>query len=549
MPPSVERALPIVHVPSAPQVMDFAQPSADRTKNNPMDGSRKITGPRLARGDVLTTPARCDARKSSLSQESGKEFGNKALQLLNSSSDLSQSTQPEILDMDVSLTPATTSSSFSSEDHQSQKLNSLRHKMTQDPLSPPNAIETIRRAASSSSPSNASATSITPSAPLFKSDGLVHGQKRTASGAVKSPSANIISCRGGNSGHSRTMSSSSNTNRMDEVLSAQLRTRLSYAMMKAQNGLEDGSPNEMESLMSQQSCSTSIAPITNQGNFYPSPRTSIATLGRELSSSSTNSTGRPNQNSYHAHRASAPIFPPSNQLPQTYETFWRDHPSQAPSPKHAAAQRQHSRPYLAPPVDILPGGRRRANQMSSQITSRNTQTHTTSPSSIAHIGATTLVPSTPPSASPQKSHVSRLQTPIQNNADREADAIETLLFMSNSPSNSAYNPATLPPPSSLPLTAPAPSPLRKQFPPTPRRTETTGSPVKPARKESVASATSSVRRKGLSASEVYNQFGLGAGFKGRRRRLTEQDVDRILDEMGDGSSDDDVPSINPLPTR
>lgn len=165
-------------------------------------------------------------------------------------------------------------------------------------------------------------------------------------------------------------------------------------------------------------------------------------------------------------------------------------------PTHPTAQ-QPSRRGLAPPANIVSGSRRRprpngnggpngAYTLSSYTPSRHLHVSTSSPS-------------------PKR-------TPSQN-AAMEADAVETLLFMA-SPGNSGYHPSPSGAvESALRSTAPTssqPSPLRTQF--------------------QFHDKLDSPRRRVSFADTTPNQKPVDLSLNGR-------DIDRMLDEPSDDSSD------------
>ncbi|KAF2122343.1 hypothetical protein BDV96DRAFT_142592 [Lophiotrema nucula] len=84
------------------------------------------------------------------------------------------------------------------------------------------------------------------------SPGLVPGSKRTASGTVKNAVQSVnVSAAPVGAAHKRTKSTESGANPRIGELSAQLKTRLSYAMVKVQNGWERQSLEELEDAASQ----------------------------------------------------------------------------------------------------------------------------------------------------------------------------------------------------------------------------------------------------------------------------------------------------------
>ncbi|KAI9867085.1 MAG: hypothetical protein M1830_005866, partial [Pleopsidium flavum] len=295
-------------------------------------------------------------------------------------------------------------------------------------------------------------TPTSPASSTFPAEILNHGQKRTASGAVKQASTSLpaspVEVVGRS--HSRNTSMNSSGSQIGE-LSSQLRTRLSYAMVKVQNGWQDHSLDEVESLASQQA-----SPISNPSVLHgtrrieQSPGVSMAASRRERSGFSQSpernaDATRPRYhaehgdvanspgvliNPYHANM-NKPISTLTNEAP-TYESFWRQH-SVKPTTRHAQTHSSNSSgPSLEPSADIVSRSSRRSNLQQLQPPLYTNNLSNLSASSEA--SARSFVPATPP---PQK-RVTAMRTPSQN-AAMEKDAVETLLFMS-SPVNSGYLP-------------------------------------------------------------------------------------------------------------
>lgn len=213
------------------------------------------------------------------------------------------------------------------------------------------------------------------------------GQKRTATGEIKSPGL-------GNSkspfrGHSRHSSTLSNGSTVTE-LSQQLRTRLSYAMMKVQNGWQSNTIKEVETLASQHGSPRSAVANGTSRSSWHSPRAEMTARMERQWSESGSSEGKTGV--------------VRNEIT----------PSQH---SHGAAQRS-----LAPSADINPSH--------SKIGHPPKQSHL---AKGANTSINLAIPSTPP---PRGRPTSKPRTPSQT-AAMEADALETLLFMS-SPGNSAY---------------------------------------------------------------------------------------------------------------
>ncbi|KAL8904381.1 MAG: hypothetical protein Q9207_003306 [Kuettlingeria erythrocarpa] len=307
--------------------------------------------------------------------------------------------------------------------------------------------------------------------------------KRTASGQVKradsehwvpSHSANL------HGHHSRNSSTASKTSQVSD-LSHELRTRLSYAMFKVQNGWQSHNLNELEAMALPRS----------------SPSSGISQLQRAA--------GVPSSSHYFQHPAEtfryAQRSPPTTGSPYKQPNL-RQVSAQSPPlyrslPNDTSAPHSpHRGPSLAPPVDILP-------RISHQTHSLNMQPPQLNTANIHHNGASNLtspkVP-TPTPLTPTRPPASSIRTPSQK-ADAEKDAVETLMFMS-SPGNSGYHPTA--------FRASATSPLGSN--------DSTMSPTK------------------------MISFASPSMSKASARRLTTTaDIDRVLDEMPDrySSSDDE----------
>ncbi|EXJ64478.1 hypothetical protein A1O7_00814 [Cladophialophora yegresii CBS 114405] len=242
------------------------------------------------------------------------------------------------------------------------------------------------------------------------------GTKRTASGEVKRASVNGLEevlAKTSGARHAHTSSTISNGSKGNVLeLSQQLRTKLKYAMVKVQNGWQTRSLDEVESLASQSPRSTVSGFQQLHDHQVLSPRTAMSRKYQRESSESDSSdtTGALESRS---------LVTESPQVP--------------------------SRRALAPPVDIVPGSRRRPTP--------NAAYHAVNGS---HMQSRALHSRRPPTSQ---------RTPSQN-AAMEADAVETLLFMA-SPNNSGYNPPSHASQESSLRTAQAfssqTSPLRTQF--------------------------------------------------------------------------------------
>lgn len=271
---------------------------------------------------------------------------------------------------------------------------------------------------------------------------LTQGSKRTASGTVKTTISGVMEnpMRAPPGRHSRNTSVDSNASRIGE-LSAQLKTRLSYAMVKVQNGWERHTIEELEELPSQRG--SPVASSVNADAFrrsLDSPR--ISDRGRRPSGVSENSD---------QHMASPGHASPtgiSRSLSGTPSSFWRPGSNSQPAAHthfaFTASPAASSAPALAPAADIVSRRNRRSNS-----THAPPMLSTTHRKHYSDLGGMPTTPTTGPRAG-------ILRMPSQQ---AEKDAVDTLLFMS-SPNNSGRLAHT---------SADAqPSPLKSEFPVTKR---------------------------------------------------------------------------------
>ncbi|KAI1371448.1 hypothetical protein F4677DRAFT_311792 [Hypoxylon crocopeplum] len=262
-------------------------------------------------------------------------------------------------------------------------------------------------------------------------EALVNGgqsRKRMADGVVKHTrnSSSVSPVRVGHSRNTSTVSMASTTSSRIGELSAELRTKLSYAMVKVNHGWQGHSIDEVESLASQAASPTSsTSTLHGRHGASASPRIPVAPMRHRASSNATSPT----------------VQDPSQS--RTYESFWRDgnpKPSTSTSPISQA-------PTLAPPAPIQP-------RQPGQTHPRRSSNARFAPAYLSHSHHAS--PHTPAQPSPLQS------TPVQGtirtpNVDpilfsphqnvREQEALETLMFMS-SPGNSANVKHTFP--SSIP---------------------------------------------------------------------------------------------------
>ena len=283
-------------------------------------------------------------------------------------------------------------------------------------------------------------------------------------------------------------------------------------MVKVQNGWETRNINELETHIT----STQASPISTTstlrqpyelsrpGSSSTQPDRSSSSLMQSSERSTTTATPERLSTAPHHHvgtagldyayaqPSSATQSPPSANSGRTYESFWREHshPNNVARPITSSVAKPTA-PSLAPPVDITPRiAARRTNASSSQQ-------HAPRLSTIPVTNAHATMPSTPPP--PQ------VRTPRQNTAE-DIDAIETLVFMS-SPKNSGYHP----------------SPQRAN------QSSQSSMPKTPLRQH----IESFVERRSGFPLEQEADLSPGGGAP---RFQSEADIDRMLDEMSDGSS-------------
>ncbi|KAI4864692.1 hypothetical protein F4820DRAFT_326094 [Hypoxylon rubiginosum] len=282
-------------------------------------------------------------------------------------------------------------------------------------------------------------------------------RKRMADGVVKHGrnSSSVSPVRVGHSRNTSTVSVASTTSSRIGELSAELRTKLSYAMVKVNNGWQGHSIDEVESLASQAASPTSsTSTLHGRHGASASPRVALASS---------------------RHRASSNTTSPIGQYPsygRGYESFWRDG-NMKPSSTSTSPISQV--PALAPPAPIQP-------RQPGQSHPRRSSNARYAPAYLSHSHHAS--PHTPAQPSPLQTTPGQgltrtpnvdpiLFSPHQN--VREQEALETLMFMS-SPGNSANVKHAFP--SSLPSSQqaqPVQQPL--QPPPQPRSTGRTALPT------------------------------------------------------------------------
>ncbi|KAI9746279.1 MAG: hypothetical protein M1835_002454, partial [Candelina submexicana] len=360
-------------------------------------------------------------------------------------------------------------------------------------------------------------TPVSPASVTFQSGVLNQGHKRTANGDLKPESASLpgspISVI---PKHSRNMSIDSGGSNISE-LSSQLRARLSYAMVKVQNGWQGRSLDEVENLTSP--TASASKPHGALRCALGPPPTLPASLRREGSDASRTSSGTPSPSkklaiprghsrNHTSDLSSAFTLSPPQRHPTagnlTYESFWQNHATPNPVSQYlqtrtTTTDRPYATPSLAPAAPIVARPHpRRSNSRTIQPTMLSALS-TSKDNKVSDLSETSTIPNTPPPSSQPRTPVVR--TPSQKTA-MEKDAVETLLFMS-SPGNSDYHPP-------------------REMPGTPLRTAT-------KKVEFVDGVGTSSEDDDLSTGNVMKQ-GLS----------DEDDMDRMLDGMEDDSSDDEI---------
>ncbi|KAF2127596.1 hypothetical protein P153DRAFT_387338 [Dothidotthia symphoricarpi CBS 119687] len=274
---------------------------------------------------------------------------------------------------------------------------------------------------------NAQRTGDTAASPMSICSPAFQGTKRTADGSLKAVGPATVTPAGRVFAHKRNKSMDTHSGTRIGELSAQLKTRLSYAMVKVQNGWEKQSLDELEEAHSQHG-----SPNSASGGSRP-------TFG---SPSSTNYQRRPSGVSENSDQIlMSPGSDPSRSHATTPFSYW--HPGTKPAMNAAVNLINVTSTYpgrgLAPAPDFDTGRRRRANTTNTMPSLPGTGHR----KYFSDLGAVSRAPVTP--------RAGILRMPSQQ---AEKDAVDTLLFMS-SPNNSQRFPNT---------SSAAPSPLRAEAP-------------------------------------------------------------------------------------
>ena len=379
-------------------------------------------------------------------------------------------------------------------------------------------------------------------------DGYVKGSASPAKGHSRTTSAVSMASTGSTLGevrlHDPATRGYEDNSAHTTQLSAELRTRLSYAMVKVNHGWQTRSLDEVESLASQQA----------------SPASSTSTVHRRQASSSASprltASGAPWPQ---VHFAKEPVV--------STRRMSNSPPSSAGS--NGTAQ---NKPMLAPPAPIQPSSSMPAPRSNPR---RNSNPHYM-PTMLSHSHSASPQPSSmTPNGYPRSSQAGDPLTYSPHKNVREQDAIESLLFMS-SPGNSTnmkhnvFSPhsgspapsssAPLPPRSrvnerhALPSSAPRrglPSDRPSLHPP--KKVGPDRSPVQmaqPASPMDVDSHQSSPRWTGRPHTGGHHRAalslpsGLGLGNGTARKALADDDIERMLDragaDLGDSSDDEEI---------
>ncbi|KAH4603126.1 hypothetical protein HBI26_126390 [Parastagonospora nodorum] len=289
---------------------------------------------------------------------------------------------------------------------------------------------------------NAPQTGDTAASPMALTSPATQGFKRTADGSLKGDETATPAEAPRAFAHAHKRNKSMDTHRIGE-LSAQLKTRLSYAMVKVQNGWEKQSLDELEEVHSQRG-SPNSAPGKSDRLAFDSP--SAFERQRRPSGVSDGSD----------HMLMSPASDPSGAHAASSSLYWR------PGTKHAldAAANLMSvtgAPHglgLAPAPEIQPGRRRRssASHPPPPLIGNGQRKH------FSDLGSSQRAPATP--------RAGILRMPSQQ---AERDAVDTLLFMGSPNASQRYPHNTQTAPSPLRADAPQRRVMFDAYPPQERR--------------------------------------------------------------------------------
>ncbi|KAL2015250.1 hypothetical protein VTK56DRAFT_5947 [Thermocarpiscus australiensis] len=377
-------------------------------------------------------------------------------------------------------------------------------------------------------------------------------RKRMADGMVKHTRETSSASPGQMAGHSRntsTVSMASTAGSRIGELSAELKARLSYAMVKVNHGWQSHSIDQIETLASQ-----AASPASSASTLHPRNGSSASPQLSSVSHRGSNST--------------TPATGPHHQVPSR---LGDPHRTESPNftSRGSSASPVKTTHGLAPPVSIQPAqhlGNPRRDSNPRQVPAFLSSSHQASPRAGPH---------TPGQPSPyfgsghHGASVAEAILASPHTNLREQDAIESLLFMS-SPGNSANLKHTFPSSSSQPLLPSYNAPQRTALPTSqPRKSLPTGRPTHHARSQSQTQkrvgfdksptvmdiddplgTPRGTPRRGVNGShgEVHapaprlKQLPVSAGLtvsSKPRPALADEDIDRMLDRAAAAAEESD----------
>ncbi|KAF9880219.1 hypothetical protein CkaCkLH20_02173 [Colletotrichum karsti] len=371
---------------------------------------------------------------------------------------------------------------------------------------------------------------------LAENDAAATSRKRMADGMVKEDTSPV---RIGHSRNTSTVSMASTAASSVGDWSSDLKTRLSYAMLKVNHGWQSHSIDEVESMASQAASPTSShSTLHGRQELSASPRANIARY--QPASAATTATSGPS--------------------PATYEAFWKE--GQRSTQTSLSPPAPQNAPTLAPPAPIQP------SRPGPSLNPRRNSNPRYTPTLLSHShSASPHTPGQQPSSGTPLQRLGRapidpiLFSPHQN--VREQDAIESLIFMS-SPGNSAnmkhnYSQSVasnLPGRHALPNSQPRKS-LPTQRPAQQKRVGFEKSPGGMTTVSDMDVDMDSPQSRGPVRRRVQGSASFSAGSTLRpqlslpaalgstsrpRPRLADADIERMIDQVaqaGDSSDDDD----------
>lgn len=294
----------------------------------------------------------------------------------------------------------------------------------------------------------------------------------------------------------------------DRQLTDQFQTRLSYAMIKVQNGWQTHNISELENMASNQASTVftvSDAPQLDKRHLptnLPSDQSKSMQLSERTAAapkyacfSPRNGAMNPDYTSRDLQHENFEFNSRPTNVGAAYESFWRDHEASGTS---RPTETPIEGPLLAPPAHIAARASRRSDMMKNQ------------PPPLAPPLRTNDFDTDFANITPPPKRQPKFRTPSQQ-AEVEKDAVETLLFMS-SPGSSGYYPP-------------------RAFTRTPLQNHVVNHADQMDRL-----AFSRPDETGNRAEQPYSQHLLSPAGK---RTLSNAEMDTILDEMSDTSSSDD----------